>query len=76
MVELCRECGAHMTEEFRTSPGSVVYVWLKCSRKACGGKFLQKETLAETHEIIGSRAVPPTAWLSEHNEPPRTLQGL
>ena len=74
MAELCRECGAHMTEEFRTSQGGVVYVWLECSRKACGGKFLQGEALAETREMIGSRAVPPTAWLSEHNEPP-TLQG-
>ena len=66
----CHDCGAPMKEEFRMQQGSVVFVWLKCSRTECPGTFLRKEKPTETKRAVSSQGLPPTTRPWRCNGPP------
>lgn len=39
----CPACGAVMLEEDRSREGGYVFIWFGCSKKDCGGQWLQKK---------------------------------
>jgi predicted RNA-binding Zn-ribbon protein involved in translation (DUF1610 family) len=41
----CPACGAMMSEVDRLKEGSHMFVWYECSKKSCGGQWLQKKPL-------------------------------
>jgi hypothetical protein len=42
-IVLCPACGAVMLEVDRSREGNYMFVWFECSKKDCGGQWLQKK---------------------------------
>jgi len=43
-IVLCPACGAVMLEADRLREGSHIFIWFECSKKDCGGQWLQKRS--------------------------------